>query len=72
VGVEHRLKAPTFGSTRDPAQPGVEIPCPASEDHASGREPQDRRNEADDECAEMGLDERVEVDPWVLRRADRV
>jgi hypothetical protein len=72
VGVEDGLQAPSFGAAGDPPEALVESPGAAGQDHAADGERQDGGDETDDEGAEVGLDERVEVDPSVLRWAARV
>ena len=72
MGVEDGLQAPAFRSTGDSPQPGIEIPGPASEDHANDREREDDGDETDGERTEIGPNERVEVDPMVLRWVARV
>ena len=72
MGIEDGFEAPSLRSAGDPTQPRIETPGPTRQDHAGDRERQGDGDETDDEGAEIGLNERVEIDPRVLRWAVRV
>lgn len=72
VSVEDRFEAPPFRSAGDPLQSRIESASPARQRHRRDHKREDDRQETDDERAEVGLNERVEVDPTVLQWAARV
>ena len=67
VRVEDRLGNATVLTPGRTTQPGIDAACPSRECHDGHGQGNDGRAEAHDEESEVGLDERVEVDPMVLR-----
>lgn len=72
VRIEDRLEAPPLGPPRDPAQARVERPRSARKQQTCDREQDDGAPKTDDDRAEIGPNERVEIDPLVLRGRPRV
>ena len=70
--VEDGLEAPALGSAGDPREPRVEPARPSSQRDRGDHEHEHGHGQARDEHAEIGLDQRVEVDPRVLQWAARV
>ena len=65
--IQDGFQASPIRSTGDPLQPCVELSSPAREDHAGDGQCQGDGDETHDEGAEIGSNERIEVDPEVLR-----
>jgi hypothetical protein len=64
---EHGLEARAVGAPGQRGQPRVQPPHPASKREHGHDQDDDEDGETDDEGADIGLDERVEIDPGNLR-----
>jgi hypothetical protein len=67
VGVEDRLDAPTGCAAGQSLEPLLEPPDPAALENRQQQEEEDGDDQADDDRPEVRREERVEVDPGVLR-----
>ena len=65
--VEDGLEALAVPAAGQTAQPGIDPAGPSGERDDGQEEQDDDDDEPDDERSEIGLDERVEVDPRILR-----
>jgi hypothetical protein len=72
VRVKDRFEAPPLRSPGDPLESHVKSPSSTGQRHDRKHKAKDDHQESDDERTEVGLDERVEVDPTVLQWATRV
>ena len=72
MGIEHSLEAPALGAAGQAGQPGVEPARPPGESDDSDEQDQHDHAQTGDEGSEVRLDERVEIDPRVLRWVSRV
>jgi len=72
VRVEDRLEAAAVLTSGDTVQPLVKPTCSPGERHDGDDQDEDDRAQADDDLAEVPLDERVEVDRWSSGGVSRV